>query len=223
MNEFLWFATLLMTLIAALIFHRILGKPGLYMVAVTSTVVCNLQVVKLIEVFGMTATLGNIVYAASFFSTDVLSEIYGKEEATRAVWLGFFSLIMMTVWMQFALWFQPSQFDQAQEHLSSIFKIMPRITIGSLSAYLLSQHHDVWAFHFWKKVTKNKHLWLRNNLSTMVSQAIDTLTFCTIAFAGVYEMRVFWSIVLSTYVLKWLVALFDTPFIYIAVRWKEKT
>ena len=96
MNEFLWFATLLITLIAALIFHRVLGKPGLYMVAVTSTVVCNLQVVKLIEVFGMTATLGNIVYAASFFSTDVLSEIYGKKEATRAVWLGFFSLIMMT-------------------------------------------------------------------------------------------------------------------------------
>jgi uncharacterized integral membrane protein (TIGR00697 family) len=93
---------------------------------------------------------------------------------------------------------------------------IPRIAIGSILAYIISQLHDVWAFHFWKTKTNGKYLWLRNNLSTMVSQAIDTLIFTFIAFWGLYEINVFISIVLTTYLMKWIVAVIDTPFIYFA-------
>ncbi|ABV34551.1 MULTISPECIES: queuosine precursor transporter [Pseudothermotoga] len=217
-NEIIWFAEIAIVLGSSILAFRIFGKYGLYTVVVTTTIVCNLQVVKLVELFGLTATLGNVVYGASFFATDLLSELYGKKEAQKAVWLGFTSLLLTTIWMQISLWYRASAADLADPHLKSIFTLMPRIAIGSLSAYLVSQHHDVWAYHMWKKLTKNRHLWLRNNLSTMVSQAIDTLVFCIIAFLGIYNAKTFTSIVFTTYVLKWLVAVCDTPFIYLAVR-----
>ena len=88
------------------------------------------------------------------------------------------------------------------------------ITLASLAAYALSQAHDVWAFHFWRRKTGGRMLWLRNNASTLVSQFIDTLVFCSIAFIGVFEVGEVAQIFLSTYLVKALVALLDTPFIY---------
>jgi uncharacterized integral membrane protein (TIGR00697 family) len=95
---------------------------------------------------------------------------------------------------------------------------MPRIALGSLVAYLVSQLHDVWAFQFWKEKTSGKHLWIRNNLSTLVSQAIDSLIFCLIAFTGLFPADVWFEILLTTYLFKLIVAIFDTPFIYIAKK-----
>ena len=98
--------------------------------------------------------------------------------------------------------------------MATIFELMPRIAVGSMVAYLLSQHHDVFAFHYWKVKSRGKYLWLRNCASTAVSQAIDSVVFCTIAFIWVYDWPVFFEILLTTYFLKFLVMLFDTPFIY---------
>ncbi|PIZ54623.1 transporter, partial [Candidatus Uhrbacteria bacterium CG_4_10_14_0_2_um_filter_41_7] len=95
----------------------------------------------------------------------------------------------------------------------------PRITVASFIAYLISQHHDVWAFHFWKKKTNGKHLWLRNNASTVVSQLIDTVVFTFIAFYGVLPIV---PLILGTWVVKILIALIDTPFIYGAVWIMDK-
>jgi uncharacterized integral membrane protein (TIGR00697 family) len=100
---------------------------------------------------------------------------------------------------------------------------MPRIAAGSLAAYALSQLHDVWAYNRLKELRPGKkNIWLRNNLSTMVSQVIDTVVFTTIAFAGVFESNVLIEIMLTTYLFKWLTAAADTPFIYLARSWKER-
>ena len=112
--------------------------------------------------------------------------------------------------------FKPDPSDFSQGALETIFTILPRITIASITAYVISQLHDVWAYNFWKK--RNPHIWVRNNLSTMVSQLIDSLVFVTIAFWGVFELSVFIQIAITTYVLKWVVAALDTPFIYIAKK-----
>ena len=96
----------------------------------------------------------------------------------------------------------------------------PRIVIGSLLAYLISQLHDVWAFDFWKVRARGRFLWLRNNASTMVSQALDTVIFCSVAFWGLFELSDFFQILFTTYVLKFVVAAADTPFIYLARRLK---
>jgi hypothetical protein len=101
------------------------------------------------------------------------------------------------------------------EATNTIFSLMPRLAFASLTAYLLSQHHDVWAFHFWKdKYPAHKHLWIRNNASTMVSQIIDSAVFVLIAFYGVFETKVLFEVFITTYFLKFLVAAADTPFVY---------
>ncbi len=214
-NEIWWIILLFVGLSLQILFFYIWGKEGLFLNVITGTIIANLQVVKTIVLFGFAATLGNVVYGSIFLSTDLLEELYGKEEARKAVWFGFASLITMTVLMQIALQFKPSPEDFSQPHLEAIFSIMPRIALGSLTAYLVAQHHDVWAFGFWRKLTGGKHLWLRNNLSTMVSQLIDTTIFCTIAFWGEFPMNIWWQIFWTTYIFKFIVAIFDTPFIYL--------
>lgn len=222
-NEFLWFLMMATNFLFIMAIYKLWGKQGLLCWIPVSVILANIQVVKLVSLFGITSTLGNIVYASAFLVTDILSENHGKEDAKQAVYIGFFSLIVTTVIMNLALRFTPHPDDFAQGALETIFKIMPRLAIASLIAYGLSQMHDVWAFHWWKNMTKGRHLWLRNNLSTMVSQALDSSVFTLIAFYGTVPTGILWEIFISTYILKFIVALCDTPFVYIARRMKEGT
>jgi queuosine precursor transporter len=214
-NELLWLLFLIADFTMALIAIYFFGKKGLFVIIAADIIVCNIQVMKTIDIFGFTATLGNIVYGSIFLATDLLSEVFGKKDARRGVWLGFFALIFMTISMQFALLFHSAPSDFSHDAFQTIFGFIPRITLASIIAYLVSQHHDVWAFHFWKDKTAGKHLWLRNNASTWISQAIDSVLFVFIAFYGVFEMNVLWSILFTTYFVKLLVALMDTPVVYI--------
>jgi len=217
-NNLLWVGFILIDLSLAVLLYRFAGKFGLYTLIVASVITSNIQVLKTVQLFGLVATLGNVLYGSIFFSTDILSEVYGKKAARRGVWLGFIGMLLMTLWMQIALKFIPDISDFAQGSLVTIFSLMPRIAAGSMIAYLLSQHHDVFAFHFWKNRTKGKFLWLRNNASTMVSQAIDSAIFCTIALWGLFDTDTWLQILATTYFLKLIVAVVDTPFIYLAKR-----
>ncbi len=226
-NELLWLAMLLANFLLIILAYKLFGKWGLIMWIPVSVIVANIQVVQTVKLFGLAATLGNIVYATSFLVTDILSENYGKQEAKKAVWIGFFSLISMTLLMNIALYFKPLEGDEfaliTHDATSTIFKLMPRIALASLTAYLLAQRHDVWAFHLWKKrFHKENQLWLRNNLSTMISQLIDSSVFVLIAFYGVFETQLLFEIFLTTYFLKWIVAASDTPFVYWARRIYKK-
>ncbi len=218
MNEILWLLFAVMDLCLVLAVYRLFGRTGLFALIVFNLLLCNIQVMKTVELFGLTTTLGNILYASVFLSTDMLSEFHGKKDAKKAVLLGFIALVMMVGYMQLALLFKPAADDFAQPHLAALFGFMPRIALGSLAAYLVSQMHDIWVFHFIKDRTGEKYLWLRNNLSTMSSQLLDSLVFCVIAFLGLFPMNVWWEIVVSTYVIKLAVAALDTPFIYLARR-----
>lgn len=221
-NTWFWFLFILIDLSCAIIMYRLWGKRGLYVLIAASVIACNIQVTKTIQLFGLVATLGNVLYASIFFATDVLSEVYGKKAATRGVWLGFCALILVVIWMQLALKFDPDSSDLVQGAMETIFGLLPRIAAGSLIAYLISQYHDVFAFHFWKHKTKGRFLWFRNCMSTMVSQAIDSAVFCSIAFLGVHDMSDWWQILATTYLLKWIVAAMDTPFIYWAKKISAK-
>jgi queuosine precursor transporter len=216
-NELLWLVEIPANFLLILLAYRLFGKKGLFLWIPVSVIVANIQVVMALRLFGLSATLGNVSYAASFLVTDILSEKYGKQEARKAVLMGLFCLIAATVLFQLTLLFQPLPGDdfasEVHSALGTIFSLMPRIALGSLTAYLLSQWHDVWAFDIWKKRFP-KHLWIRNNFSTMVSQLIDSIVFVLIAFAGVYPPRVLLEIFITTYALKFVVAAADTPFLY---------
>lgn len=224
MNEVIWIGFMLGVLGATLLSFRFFGRIGLFALITAGIILCNIQVTKTVVLFGMTMTLGNVLYGSVFLATDLLSEFYGKKEAARGVLFGFIFLVFMTVVMQVALLIDPEpEFGKpVHEAMNTIFGFMPRIALGSLAAYLVSQLHDVWAFSFWKKKTNGRKLWLRNNASTMVSQLIDSVIFCFIAFWGAegFPPQVFWSVLLTTYFIKLAVAAVDTPFIYLAARMK---
>jgi uncharacterized integral membrane protein (TIGR00697 family) len=220
-NELLWFLFLIVDFNFALLAIYFFGRKALFVIIAVDIIVCNIQVLKTIEIFGLVATLGNILYGSIFLATDLLGEAFGKKEAQRGVWLGFFALLFMTISMQFALLFKPHESDFIHQSLKNIFGLIPRVAFASLVAYLISQLHDVWAFHFWRDKTKGKHLWFRNNASTLISQAIDSVVFVMIAFYGVFEKNILFSILFTTYMIKILVALLDTPVIYIG-RWVLK-
>ena len=223
MNELLWLGMLAVNFGAILLVYRFFGRIGLYIWVPVAAIVANIQVVKYVELFGLTATLGNIVYASSFLVTDILSENHGRRDANRAVAVGFVSLVAMVVLMNLALLFEPDPADTAQPHLSAIFTLLPRITLASLLAYAISQYHDVWAYHLWKKrLPGRRAIWVRNNLSTLVSQLIDSVVFTLAAFLGQVPGAVLVEIVVTTYLLKVIVAIADTPLVYLASSWKMR-
>ncbi len=219
-NEFLWFILLFVNFLLIIFAYKYFGKTGLYIWTAMAVILANIQVMKTISIFGLTTALGNIVYSSMFLVTDILNENYSKNEAQRAVWIGFFVLISTTIIMQLTLFFQPSVEDVLGDSLKNIFTFMPRIALASLSAYLLSQHHDVFIFQKLKNLFGKKKLWLRNNLSTITSQLIDNVVFTLIAFTGIYSWQVIFEIFITSYILKMVVAFFDTPFVYWARKIK---
>lgn len=183
-------------------------------------VVTNAIGAKLIEIGPFVASATVFVYAFSFLITDVVSEIYGKKAANLFVWYGFITVIIAVVLFQLALWAPVAPFFEAQESYEEVFASSWRVLVGGLVAYLVSQFNDVWVFHKVKKATGGKHLWLRNNVSTIGSQMIDTIIFITIAFYGVVPDLL--SLMIGQYVIKLIIAVLDTPFIYLAVAFLRK-
>lgn len=222
-NELLWLLMAAINFGTILLLYRLYGKKGLFAWIPVSVILANIQVIKLIELGGAVTTLGNIVYSTGFLVTDILSENHSRRESSQAVGIGFITLLFMTALSQLTLIFPPFAGDTAQPLLEGIFGFLPRIALGSLVAYGISQAHDVWAYHFWKnRDPRAASIWKRNNFSTLVSQLIDTAIFCSIAFAGTVPRAEFWSIMATTYILKVIVAALDTPLVYIARQWREK-
>lgn len=206
-----------------LICYKFFGKKGLYAWIGVATIIANIQVVKTIEMFGIVMTLGNTMYVSLYLTSDLLNEKYGRQEAKKAVWFGFFTLIMTTILMQMTLQFKPQESDFAQSSMETIFGLMPRLALGSLTAYFISQFLDVRLYSWIRRFYPKPHqLWIRNNGSTMASSFVDTLIFCTIAFAGEYSLKVWLEILFTTYVIKFILTAAGTPFLYIARNFQHE-
>ncbi|MFE4710805.1 queuosine precursor transporter [Paenibacillus sp. NPDC056722] len=216
----LWWGILfvLVNFVFFLLCYRLFGKKGMYAWVGVATVIANIQVSKTISMPpGIVMTLGNTMYVTLYMASDLLNEKYGRVEARTAVWFGFFTLITTTVIMQMALAFTPQESDIAQSSLETIFAMMPRLALGSLVAYFVSQFLDVRLYSWIRKYYgSSRQLWIRTNGSTMVSSFVDTLIFCTIAFAGIYDLKVWTEILLTTYIIKFLLTAAGTPVLYIA-------
>lgn len=220
-QEILWLVTLLADLFCTILLYRLFGKTGLQVAIAFSILLANLQGPKLTIIFGLQTSLGVIFYASIFFATDVLSENYGKKAAQDAVQMGFIVSIIMILMMSLALLYQPStQLGTAEiskeihNAFATIINFTPRFLIGSLLAYYISQRFDVWAFHYIKQQTGEKHLWLRNNLSTMSSQIIDTTIYSLVAWWGIVDLKTAIQLGLVKYLFKIIISIIDTFFIY---------
>ena len=186
---------------------------------IASLVTCNLIANKFVtvdlgfKVFIVSA--GILPYPLTFLVTDLISELYGQKKANLVVLSGFFASLFVLLF----LWLG-GQFNAIPDSLvnyatyDSVFRNAWRLIAVSMIAYLFAQFVDVRIFHFWKKLTKGKHLWLRNNGSTIASQLVDTTLVICILFVGVWNADQILSAIIDGWVFKMLMAILDTPIIY---------
>lgn len=214
MNEFLFCITLILNFSGILIAYKFFGKTGLYCWMVFATVLANIEVIKCVDIFSMSLTLGNVIYGTTFLVTDILGANYGIQAARKAVYLGFSAMVLFTIFTQVNLMYIPNAADFASPAMETLFTLTPRICLGSMLAYLIANMLDTWLFHALGRFP----LWVRNNGSTMVSQLVDTSIFNFIAFWGVFELDVLVELFVTTYTIKLLIAACDTPFVYLAAK-----
>ena len=186
---------------------------------VTCLIISNVIASKLVMVWGVIVPAAVFVFPITFLMTDTINEVWGKKTAQFTVWLGFGASILLVGYLTLAQYLPYAPFWEDQASFVAILGAVPRIVIASMAAYLISQLHDVWSFNFWKSKTGGKHLWLRNNLSTMTSQLMDSAIFITVAFWGTVPNTVILTMVVSQYIVKLIVAAMDTPLVYVLVRW----
>ena len=211
--------------------HQLAAKIYLYLAAlfITSLVVSNLIFQKFFfwypfdsELFGIRLfelSVGILPYPLTFLITDLISEIYGKKAANRVVIAGIFaSFFSMGILLlaDFVPAIKNSPVDDMT--FKKVFSLSPLAVLASMIAYLIAQFIDIRIYHFWKKLTKGKLLWIRNNFSTFVSQFLDTFSvILLLSLFGILPWDLFFGLVLSGFVFKVIVAALDTPLLYIFV------
>lgn len=175
-------------------------------------------------VYSMVVPAGLISFPVTFLATDLISELFGRRKAQMVVWIGFgvnlFLLLIMTINFYLP---DATGISGGLDLFDGVYVYMVGNTLASLIAYLTAQTIDVRLFHFWKKYTNGRHLWLRNNASTMVSQLVDSTAIMSILYysgnlgADVTGLSVLLILIINAYVFKFLAALLDTPVIYLLV------
>ena len=226
-NELLLIISLFFLFGAVLLFYRLFGKLGLYVWTVIATISANIEVLILVDAFGLEQTLGNVLFATTFLVTDILSENHSKKEANVAVNIGIATSITFIVISQSWMLYTPSVHDFARPAIETVFSNTPRLMLASLIVYAICQKFDVWAYHKWWAFTSKRcgdsrrFLWLRNNGSTLISQLLNAVLYTFGAFFGMYDVPTLISIILSSYIIFIVTSLADTPVIYLARKLKK--
>ncbi|CDQ41246.1 MULTISPECIES: queuosine precursor transporter [Virgibacillus] len=182
----------------------------------------NILAVKLFQIGEFILPGAAVVYVITYLLTDVIGEVYGKETARKTVQAGFITQLIGMLFIFIVVHLPAAPAFGLQEEFEQILGGSFRVMIASLLSYLASQHLDVTIFHRLKANHGEKKLWLRNNISTMTSQLIDTSIFIVIAFWGVVPFNVLIGMVITQYVFKLIIAIIDTPFAYLLVKWARK-
>ena len=199
---------------------------------VGSLIAANLIGLKIANFGIFEASVGILLFPILFLITDIIEEVHGKKKTQEFVIIAFIVLIIVLIILIIAVMLPTaSRSLVSHEDYEAIFGTTIRIFIASITAFLIAQLHDIWAFNFWKQKTKGKYLWLRNNLSTIVSNFIDTTIFMFIAFFGItmtsmfdpanskFTVEYIFTLIIPYWLIKVVFALFDTPFCYLGVRW----
>lgn len=230
--EALWAFMLVVCFTAVGLAARLFGALGLTVYIVVAVIGANLQVLKVVDfsVYADPVPLGTILFASTYLCTDLLTELYGKAAARRAVLLGFAGFLLWTVIVILTLGFAPYVPPGPDDFgagvpaaMDLLFTPVPALFAAGMIAYLVSQYHDVWLYGMLQRLTGGRHLWLRNNASTAISALIDNTIFSVLAWVVFAPDPVGWeplifTYILGTYLLRLLVAALDTPFLYLA-RW----
>ncbi len=231
-----WIIQLLFCYSAVLVMMRLLGQNGIYVFMAVMVIAGNIQVTKLVNFpfYDNPVPLGTTLFAATYLATDILTEYYGAAAARRGILLAFSGMVLMVITMVLTLGFTPLTMLQSiqagmpeatdsQKALLTIFTPAPALLLASLSSFLISQFTDVWIFSLIKRLTHQKWLWLRNNLSCWLSALLDNTVFSLLAWRLFSSSPVPWhtlilGYILGTYLLRVIISAMNTPFIYLAAK-----
>ena len=215
-NEILFFLEMLIVFSLVVISQKTFGKLGLFAWLSIATITANLGTLKSVDMFGITTTLGQVMFASNFLATDILTELYGVDEAKRGVLLNFFCSAVFLICTQITLFYQASEIDFADFYLKQILSVNMRITFSSLLMLFVANIADVVIYE--KLRSNGARLWLRNNLSTIICNCLENFGFVFLAFYGIYDFEQCMEIALSISLIEVITSLCDTPFLYIALR-----
>ena len=197
-------------------------RDFLFALFVACMVMVNTLGTKITSIANIRVSVGIFFVPVLFLVTDIVGEVFGRKEASRFVNMATIMLVLLFVMMALCIAVKPDASYSLQEQYSQIFGSSLRMTIASLVSFVVAQQLDVFMFSFWGKITKGKHLWIRNNLSTIVSQLIDTTIFEFIAFWHLtpkFTTGYIFSLIWPYWLFKVVFALLDTPFCYLGVWW----
>lgn len=222
MNNLLIFAEVVIVFSLLLICYRVFGKTGAVAWVAMATILANVITAKNANVFGLSTAIGTVMFASTFLATDILTEYHSVKDAKTAVYIGLFADVLLIIATQIALLYKPSEFDYADGAMQTLFALNLRISLASMVMYLFANIADVYLFDKMKKKSKGKRLWLRNNVATILCNCLENFGFIFLAFVGIYDGETILTIAISTSIIEAIVAICDTPFLYVAGRFNDK-
>ncbi len=224
MNEFLFIISIFIIFTFLILVYRQFGKVGLFAYIAFGTVFANIIVIKCVNLFTLSITLGNVIFGGISLATDMLNENHGENEAKKSVRVSFAILLLFTILSQITIMYIPNSADFSQNALQTIFSLSPRICTASLISYFISTNLNIHIFSkIRSKLPQDSMLWIRNNTSTIISQLVDSIVFTSIAFSFIFDLPNLISIIFTTWIIKIIISLIDTPFVYISKKIYKKS
>lgn len=221
MNELIILAEIIIVFSILLLCKKLFGKTGVMVWVSLATVLANIITAKNVNIFGLSTAIGTVMFASTFLATDILTEFYSAKDARKAINIGLFSNVILIVSTQIALLYTPSELDYANDAMKTLFSLNLRISIASAAMYYIANMADIYVFSKIKAMTGGKKLWLRNNIATILCNCLENFGFIGLAFAGIYDFKTIMTIAISTSIVEAVVAVCDTPFLYLAKRLKN--
>ena len=219
MNIILGFINIIVVFSLVVLIEKLFKKEGLYVWLSLAVILANIVVSKTIDMFGFTTSLGNVFFASTFLATDIMSEKYSKEDAKKGIYLSVFCSITFIIVMQIALAFIPNKEDVINSSMKTLFGLSIRTTLASMVMFFISNIFDIYLYNKLKEKYPNK-LWFRNNIATIISNCTENFLFVTLAFIGIFDISVILSIAITKTIIEIIIALCDTPFLYLSKRLK---
>ena len=200
---------------------------------IASLVSCNLIFQKFFQIdiwvpfigsYTFQQSVGLLPYPVTFLVTDIISEIYGRRKANHVVTAGLIASLFMLIVVTIADFMPATSWSPvSSDTFHNVFGLSGAAVFASMMAYLFAQYIDIRIFHFWKKLTNGKHLWLRNNASTIFSQFIDTFSVLfLLCMFNVLSWDIFSTLLINGFLFKVFFAAFDTPLFYLCSWYLKK-
>lgn len=217
MNILYGFINIIVVFSFVVLIEKLFKKEGLYVWLSVAIILANLTVCKMIDLFGFTTSLGNVLFASTFLATDIMSEKYSKKDAKKGIYISLFCGVVFIIVTQITLLFKPSADDVVNDAMKTLFKVSIRTTTASMLMFFISNMMDIHIYNKLKEKYPNK-LWFRNNISTILCNCLENYIFNTLAFVGIFSLPVIISIATTTTIIEIVIALCDTPFLYISKK-----